>query len=91
MYWTTADGTAAHPTDYMAQSGYLEFDTTETTKTLSIPIIDDGAAESAETFNVRLDSGLVVDAQVGSTGGRATITLNDDDSGGRRYGVVVAD
>ena len=82
VYWTTADGTAAHPTDYMAQSGYLEFDTTETTKTLTIPIIDDGTAESAETFNVRLDSGLVVDAQVGSTGGRATITLNDDDSGG---------
>ena len=82
VYWTTADGTAAHPTDYQAQSGYLEFDTTETTKTLTIPIIDDGAAESTETFRVRLDSGLVVDAKVGSTGGRATITLNDDDSGG---------
>ena len=82
VYWTTADGTAAHPTDYQAQSGYLEFDTTETTKTLSIPIIDDGTAESTETFRVRLDSGLVVDAKVGSTGGRATITLNDDDSGG---------
>ena len=52
VYWTTADGTAAHPTDYQAQSGYLEFDTTETTKTLTIPIVDDGTAESAEMFKV---------------------------------------
>ena len=90
VYWTTADGTAAHPTDYMAQSGYLEFDTTETTKTLTIPIIDDGTAESTETFRVRLDSGLVVDAKVGSTGGRATITVNDDDGGGANNAPTVA-
>ena len=81
IYWTTADNTAAHPTDYTAQSGYLEFDTGDTTKTLTIPIVDDNTAENTETFKVQLDGTLAVDARVGSTG-ETTITLTDDDVGG---------
>ena len=50
VLYTFSDGLGIS-TD-QAQSGYLEFDTTETTKTLSIPIIDDGTAESAEMFKV---------------------------------------
>ena len=81
IYWTTADDTAAHPTDYTAQSGYLEFATGDTTKTLTIPIVDDNTAENTETFKVQLDGTLAVDARVGSTG-ETTITLTDDDVGG---------
>ncbi len=80
IYWTTADGTAAHPTDYTAQSGYLEFATGDTTKTLTIDLVDDGTAESTETFKVQLDGTLAVDARAGSTA-ETTITLTDDDDG----------
>ena len=80
MYWTTADDTAAHPGDYTAQSGYLEFATGDTTKTLTIPIVDDNTAENTEAFKVQLDGTLAVDARVGSTG-ETTITLTDDDGG----------
>ena len=83
--WTTADGTgasgASHPTDYTAQSGYLEFAPDDTTKTLTIPIVDDSARESAETFKVQLDSAQVVAAKVGSTA-ETTVTVTDDDAGG---------
>ena len=88
MYWTTADDTAAHPTDYTAQSGYLEFATGDTTKTLTIPIVDDNTAENTETFKVQLDGTLAVDARVGSTG-ETTITLTDDDDGGAAAAALV--
>ena len=78
VYWTTADGTASHPDDYTAQSGYLEFAIGDTTKTLTIDLVDDNTAESTETFKVQLDGTLAVDARVGSTA-ETTITVNDDD------------
>ncbi len=78
MYWTTADDTASHPGDYTAQSGYLEFATGDTSRTLTIDLVDDNTAESAETFKVQLDGTLAVDARVGSTA-ETTITVNDDD------------
>ena len=89
VYWTTADGTAAHPTDYTAQSGYLEFATGDTTKTLTIGIVDDNTAENTETFKVQLDGTLAVAAQVGSTG-ETTITLTDDDGTGAPVSVAMS-
>ena len=80
VYWTTADDTASHPGDYTAQSGYLEFATSDTTKTITVPIVDDTTAENTETFKVQLDDALAVAAQVGSTA-ETTITLTDDDGG----------
>ena len=84
VFWTTADGTggsgAAHPGDYTAQSGYLEFAANEATKTLTVGLVDDDTAESAETFKVQLDDSQVVAAQVGSTA-ETTVTVNDDDGG----------
>ena len=89
MYWTTADDTAAHPGDYTAQSGYLEFATGDTTKTLTIPIVNDNTAENTETFKVQLDGTLAVDARVGSTG-ETTITLTDDDGTGTPVSVTMS-
>ncbi|WP_420432057.1 Calx-beta domain-containing protein [Candidatus Poriferisocius sp.] len=80
VYWTTADDTAAHPGDYTAQSGYLEFAPGDTTKTISITITDDITTEGAETFKVQLTSNQVVAALVGTIA-ETTVTVTDDDSG----------
>ena len=81
VYWTTADGTAAHPGDYTAQSGYLEFAPGEVSKTITVDLVDDATGESAETFMVQLDSAQVVDAQLGGTT-ETTVTVTDDDGTG---------
>ena len=82
VYWTTADGTgasgAAHPGDYIADAGYLQFAAGDTSKTVTVDIVDDGAGESAESFKVQLSQPS--DARIGSAS-EATITLNDDDGG----------
>ena len=87
--WTTADGTASHPGDYTAQSGYLEFAAGDTTKTITIDLVDDNTAESAETFKVQLDGTLAVDARVGGTA-ETTITVNDDDGTGVPVSVTMS-
>ena len=89
VYWTTADASAAHPGDYTAQSGYLEFAPDDTSKTITIPIMNDEDVESAEEFKIVLDEDLVVDAQVGSTD-EITVTLTDDDGGGTNNAPTVA-
>ena len=82
VYWTTADGTgasaAAHPGDYIADAGYLQFAPGDTSKTVTIDLVDDSAGESAETFKAQLSQPS--DARLGSAS-EATITLNDDDGG----------
>ena len=76
VYWTTADGTAAHPGDYTADAGYLQFAPGDTSKTITIDIIDDADSESAETFKVQLSQ--PADATLGSNA-EATVTVNDND------------
>ena len=51
--FTTADGSAIAPVDYTAVSGTLSFGGGETTKTVAIPILEDGLREGNET--IRLD------------------------------------
>ena len=76
VYWTTADGTAAHPGDYTADAGHLQFAPGDTSRTLTIDITDDDAGENAETFKVQLSQPS--EATLGSAS-EATVTLNDDD------------
>ena len=78
VYWTTADDTATHPDDYTADAGYLEFAPGETSKTVTIDLVDDADSENAEMFKAQLDSSLVTDAQIG-THNEATVTITDDD------------
>jgi hypothetical protein len=52
--YSTSDGTATAGSDYTAVHGELAFAAGETTKTVSIPIINDNVYEGPETFNFSL-------------------------------------
>ncbi len=68
--YATADGTATERTDYEAAFGTLRFAAGETSKTISVFIVDDSFGEGPETFNVTLSNA------VGCTlGSPATVTV----------------
>jgi hypothetical protein len=67
-------GFASSKCDYEASFGALVFAGGETSKTISIPIIDDSYAEGNETFNISLSS--PTNASLGSPA-TATITIGD--------------
>lgn len=73
----TSNGTALAGSDYSAVSGYLTFGASETTKTFTIPILEDSAIEGDETFFVTLSSPS--GAMLGSPAS-ATITIIDNDT-----------
>ncbi len=73
--WATADGTATSPADYTNSSGTGTIAAGSTTTTISIPVIDDSASESTETFTIALSS--PTNATIAS--GTATISITDND------------
>lgn len=77
--YATSDGTATAGSDYTASSGTLSFADGETSKTFTIPLLDDAIVEAAETINITLSS-----PTGGSLGSPATgvVTLTSDDVGG---------
>src|SRR6266851_2729048 len=76
--YATSDGTATAGVDYTATAGTLTFLDGETSKTISIPILDDGTLEGGtDTFNVILSN-----PTGGATLGPVTksvVTIKDDD------------
>ncbi|MBD2336607.1 DUF4347 domain-containing protein [Calothrix sp. FACHB-156] len=52
----TVDGTAASGTDYTSKSGTLTFAAGETSKSVTIQILDDTLPEANETFNFVIDN-----------------------------------
>ncbi|MFY9224323.1 MAG: Calx-beta domain-containing protein [Blastocatellia bacterium] len=54
--YATSDATATAGSDYTATSGTLTFLNSETSKTFSIPVIDDVLAEGNETVNLALSN-----------------------------------
>ncbi len=74
---STVNGLASSRCDYLTTLGTLQFAAGETTKTISIPIIDDVYAEGAETFTITLSN--PTGATLG-TPATATLTINDNDS-----------
>ena len=76
--FATADGSATAGSDYGATSGTLTFANNETSKTVTIPILNDTADEPNETFTVNL-SGATGGA---STGPAAQVTITDNDVAG---------
>lgn len=70
----TVDGTATQSSDYTYVSGTLRFAAGETSKTVTIPIINDLYAEGNETFKLGLGNPFL-----GSQPG-TNITIIDDDS-----------
>ncbi|MEW6157358.1 MAG: Calx-beta domain-containing protein [Verrucomicrobiota bacterium] len=74
--YQTLDGTATNALDYTAASGTVRLLPGETSKTFTIPILDDALLEGDETVQLLLTN--VVGASIGS-GGQAVLTIVDDE------------
>jgi len=75
--YTTTDGSASAPGDYTAASNILlTFTPGQTTRTIIIPIVDDGVDEFDETFIVTLSNPVNTTLDVPNP---ATVTIIDDD------------
>ncbi len=73
--YSTSDGTATAPQDYVAQSGQLTFNPGETSKQITIQVVGDQVVEPNETFFVTLSNAVNVD--ITTPVGTGTI-VNDD-------------
>ena len=89
--YATADGTATAGEDYSSTSGTLTFAAGETSKTVSVPVLDDVVDEGQETFTLRLSNATgarIADAE-------ATGTVSNGDPLQKmwlsRFGRTVAD
>ena len=73
--YATSDGTATAGSDYTAASGTLTFAAGETSKTVSVPVLDDAHDEGSETLTLTLSnaSGAYLED------GTATGTINNTD------------
>ena len=80
VQYATSDGSAAAGTNYTAISGTLNFADGEASKSLTIPIADDGIAAANKTFQIALSK-----ATGASLGGvqSAAVTIADDDAAGQ--------
>ena len=89
--YATSDGTAVAGEDYTATSGALTFAAGETSKTVSVPVLDDAHDEGRETFRFSLSNaqGAVI------ADGEAVGTIVNTDPMPRawlaRFGRTVAD
>ncbi|PYK97616.1 MAG: hypothetical protein DME19_15725, partial [Verrucomicrobia bacterium] len=54
--YSTSNGSGTAATDYLAQTGTLNFASGETTKTVTIPILSEGLVEDDETVNLTLSN-----------------------------------
>jgi VCBS repeat-containing protein len=77
--YAIADGTATAGSDYTAVTGNVNFGNNQTSKTFTVPILEDNLVEGDETFSVSLapvNAGDSVDPTLGS----ATVTIVDNDT-----------
>ena len=81
--YATADGSAVAGDDYTSTTDTLTFLNGETSKTITIPIVDDSNVESNETFSIDL-SNVAGGATLGVVSS-TTITINDDDSSSANF------
>jgi Calx-beta domain len=74
---TVANGLASERCDYGSANGTLRFGPGETTKSFSIPIVNDGLVEGNETFSIALSSpsGMTL-----ASPQLATVTIQDNDN-----------
>jgi hypothetical protein len=79
--YATVNGTATAGADFQAQTGTLVFAAGETTKTVTIPLVDDAAVEPSKSFGVALSSPV---PELGTTatlaGANTTISVVNDDA-----------
>ena len=68
--YATADGTATAGADYTATSGTLTFEKGETSKTVSVPVLDDAHNDDGETLTLTLSNptrAMIVDSEAVGT------------------------
>jgi hypothetical protein len=75
--YSTTDSTAIAANDYIAMSGTLTFADGETSKVITLDLVDDETYESEEIFSVQL-SNLIGDGTLG--GSLTTVTILDDEA-----------
>ncbi|WP_189346983.1 retention module-containing protein, partial [Undibacterium macrobrachii] len=75
--YQSSDGTALNGSDYGAVSGSVTFEPGETTKVITVNIINDSIFEGPENFNVSLSG--VINATIGN--GSVSTTIFDDGTG----------
>ena len=86
--YATANGSAIASSDYTAQSGTFDWgDGDSSSKTITIPIIDDSTDESDEKLTVQLSDASGVSLGLPLL---ATITIFDDDESGPAYTLSVS-
>jgi hypothetical protein len=73
--YSTANGTATAGADYTSVSGTLTFAEGETTKTISVPITNDGVSEPDETLTLTL---AAADVELLGSQASAVITIQDN-------------
>lgn len=75
--WATVNGTATAGADYNGASGLVTFGRGETTRTVTVPVVQDTAVEGPETVTLALssDDGVAV-------GPAGVLRINDDDATG---------
>ncbi len=54
--WSTVEGSAIAPDDYVTANGQITFGVSETTKTITVQVVGDAVSEPYETFSVVLSS-----------------------------------
>ncbi|WPC40213.1 Calx-beta domain-containing protein [Clostridium sp. JS66] len=74
--YATSNVTATAGSDYTATSGTLAFAAGETSKTITVPILDDAVYEGNETFKISLSNPSTGIIAVNS----ATVTITDDEN-----------
>ncbi len=75
-----SNGSAYARCDFATVVGTLSFAPGETTKTVTVPVIDDGHQETAETFQLQLSNAAGTGTTLGAQS-IATVTLTDNDAG----------
>ncbi len=76
--WSTVEGSAIAPDDYVTANGQIAFDVGETTKTITVQVVGDAVAEPYETFTVVLST--PGGAILGDAEGTGTIVNTDGTS-----------
>ena len=76
VQYATSDGSATAGADYTAQSGTLTFGRLETSKTVSVPVLDDDHDEGSETLTLTL-SNVSDNVRLGEATATGTITNSD--------------
>ena len=76
VQYATVDGSAAAPGDYAATSGTLNFGAGQTSRTITVPVVEDCATDPGEAFTLVL-SNPTGGAAISDASATATITDRD--------------